>query len=362
MREIARRASVSPTTVAHVLNDTPGAQVAEKTRKKVRTVAEKLGYQKSLLSRSIKNPLRHLGIAVAGDQAEPSDTFDIFEGIRAEALGENYFPVIQPMPTRQGRAICSQAVERMVELHGAKLIDGFIIDKESFPTASIVMLCDQGVHVVTVNGSPAVADSRGRPIPSVVVDTRSAGRLATKHLLDLGHERIGLVRRPYLRYKPRFRPYQVAQHAEGYRQALREAHVPIDEALIADGDRQDRQRTYGAVAALMTHARPTALVVGDDVMALMVMQKLKLLNLRVPADVSVVGYGDWALPVRLAEPELTTVAAPLRKNGRLAARMLIDLLENGDAPQRQVSLQPRLVVRQSTAPASRNLIAHEAHG
>jgi DNA-binding LacI/PurR family transcriptional regulator len=353
MREIARRVGVSPTTVAHVLNDTPGAQVAEKTRRKVLQAAERIGYQKSLLARSIKSPLRQLGVAVSAverEQPQQTDAWELFEGIRSEACQRSYSPVIQPMPTRLGQTDSTEAVERMAELHRAKLVDGFIIDKQAFTTTSISDLYSKRIPLVMVNGSPVVEGPDGNLVPAVVVDNSEGGRLAIQHLLELGHERIGVITRPFRRFKVCYRPYPVGQLIEGCRKAASEAGLPMRALTILDGDPFDRGRTHRAVDKLLSQdPRPTALFVGDDAMAVLAMQRLAFAGLRVPWDVSVIGYGDWALPVRLSEPALTTIRTPLRENGRIAAMTLIRLVEAGTAEPVQAFLTPELIIRKSTA-------------
>lgn len=356
MREIARRAGVSATTVSHVLNETPGTQVAQATREKVLAVADDMGYQASLLTRSIKSPLRHLGIAVASEQLLASANYaseEIFIAAQAEALAHDYCPVMQPLPSAPGQTDTSAAAERMIEFHRTRLVDGFIIDKVSVLNKAILQLQKHHVPIVTVNGSMVCDPASGKKVPAVVIDNTLGGQFATEHLIDLGHRRIGLITLPYAIYPKGFRPWHVAEIIRGYRQALDSAGITADRDLVVDGNPQDRAETYQVVETIMsTSQAPTALFVGDDSLAVMVMQKLKLMGVRIPEDVSVVGFGDWSLPVRLSEPELTTISTPRQLNGQLAARMLIDLLEGREVMQPQQMLSPELIVRQSSGVVS----------
>jgi LacI family transcriptional regulator len=142
--------------------------------------------------------------------------------------------------------------------------------------------------------------------------------------------------------------YRIADVLRGCRDALIQAGNPLPEHRVARGDETDASRTFAAVRSLMDAADPpTALFVADDAMAIMAIHALARAGLRVPQDVSVVGYGDWPAIVPLADPPLTTVRVPVRESGRRAARLLMDMLEHRADPQ-QITLQPELVVREST--------------
>jgi DNA-binding LacI/PurR family transcriptional regulator len=350
MRDIARQVGVSPTTVAHALNHTPDAQVAKLTRERIWQAAKELGYQQSLLRRSIKDPLRHLGIAVGrAGQDDEADTAAIFAGIREVALARGYIPILHAMPISIGQEDCSAAVEKISELHQVKLLDGVVVDKQCFANVSITELHTRGIPVVVVNGSFEAVTAQGEPIPGMVYDNYLGGRLAVEHLLGLGHRRIALLTRPFFRYSVPFRPMLIRRLLAGYRETLAAAGLAPDDTLFADASPHDRASVAAAIARLLP-ARPTAIFVGDDALAVMAMNALRDRGLQVPRDISVVGYGDHDLPVRLAAPELTTVRTDLHENGRRAAAMLIDLMEGRALPAPQILLPPELVVRHSTAP------------
>lgn len=351
MRTIARHAALSPTTVSHVLNRTPGTYVARETREKVWRVARQLGYQQSLLARSIKTALRHLGLVVAG-QARVDDpcTALIFEGVRQRALKCDYVPVLHAMPARTGRAKAAETVEKMTTLWRSRLVDGFVLDKEGFLNTTVARLHEAGVPLVVVNGQTDIRTAAPAPVPSAVVDNFEAGRLASEHLLSLGHRRIGLLTRPYARFKVPFRPYQVARFIQGCRNALRAAGTKLDPTLVRDADPADKALTWAAVNQLLASPEPpTAILTGDDAIAIMTIHALARRGIRVPDDLSVVGCGNGPLATLVAEPELTTVSAPLRENGRRAVELLISLLEGRDVADTRVMLKPELIVRGSSA-------------
>ncbi|HEX7010445.1 MAG TPA: LacI family DNA-binding transcriptional regulator [Phycisphaeraceae bacterium] len=354
MQQIAARAGVSPTTVAHTLNRTPGAYIAEATRQRVLEAAQALGYQQSLLSRSIKMPLRHLGFVVS-EAARPyarADALEIFEGVRQEAMAHRYLAALIPLaPEVSDHYSADKAVASITQHHRTKLFDGFILDKSCILTASVQQLDAQGVPFVTVNGAACIQPDTQTPIPSVIVHSRVGGRLATSHLLELGHRRIALLTRPWSSFAPNYRPYQVSQLIRGYHDAHTDAGVPYDPALQLDADPWNKTPTYQSVARLLALSNPpTAIFAADDAIAVMVIQALGRHGLRVPRDISVVGFGGWSQAARIADPELTTVTTDLRQNGVLAARLLIERLESGKANALHVALEPHLHVGASTAP------------
>ncbi len=352
MRQIAKGAKVSPTTVAHVLNRTQGAYVAEPTRQRVLQAAQAMGYQEALLSQSIKAPLRHLGVVVGDNDQARADAMEIFEGIRQEAITHDYITVLLPMaPEVSSNYSSDKAVESILHFHRTKLMDGFVIDKSCFLSDPMRALDASGVPVITVNGTPTRHLESQKPILSAVVDNRAGGRMATEHLLACGHRRIALLTRPWAAYPEGYRPYQVSQIVRGYHDALHAAGVAQDPRGLLDAHAWDKRQTYAAVDQLLALDQPpTAIVASDDAIALMIIHALLRRGRRVPRDVSVVGYGDWSQAARLCEPDLTSVHTDLRATGVLAARMIIQRLAGADPVEPQAVLTPRLNVRGSTAP------------
>ena len=273
MRKIAAQAGVSPTTVAHVLNQTPGAYVAADTRQRVLDAAAALGYQEALLSQSIKAPLRHLGMAVS-DTEHPqlrADAMEIFEGARQEAFRHDYITVLLPMtPEVRPNYSSSRGVQAIEQFHRTKLIDGFILDKSSFLNHAVRKLAASGVPIATVNGAPIRSGRSRVPVLSAIVDNHAGARLAVEHLTQLGHQRIALLTRPWTSFPKQYRPYQVAQIIDGYRDALHAAGLEFDSGLVTDADPWDRQITYDAVDRVLSlDPPPSAIFAADDAIALM---------------------------------------------------------------------------------------------
>jgi LacI family transcriptional regulator len=180
-------------------------------------------------------------------------------------------------------------------------------------------------------------------LPSVGATNWAGGLAATEHLLGLGHRRIGAIGGPadYLCSRARI---------DGYRSALDRAGLPFDPALIRHGDFHHEGGFARGAELLSRPDRPTAIFAGSDQQAFGVYEAARQRGLRIPQDLSVVGFDD--LPVaRWASPPLTSVRQPLAEMGRTAAQMLGDLIEGVPLRSNRVELATELIIRESAAPA-----------
>lgn len=352
MRMIARAAGVSPTTVSHVLNETAGTYIAPTTRKKVLDTAAKLGYQKSLLSRSIKKSLRNLGIATTNRNILALDASAvIFDAFRQEALGRNYLTVDLPISAGVGVWTPVTTVKKMKELHQARLVDGYLIDKQHFTNDAVTALCRASIPMVLVNGEPYLSGDESVAVPSVIVDNYQAAHKAVDYLAALGHRNIVLITRPYDMVEKQFHPYQVSRLRKGFYAAKTLAALPCRKIDAVDGDPENRDFTEQAVKKLMSRTpRPTAIMVGDDALAIVAMQQLCSMGLRVPEDVSLMTCGGWASVMRLSPTPFTAMRARLVENGQLAAKLLIDMLDAKDVEKKVTALPAELIEGLTTGP------------
>jgi LacI family xylobiose transport system transcriptional regulator len=189
-----------------------------------------------------------------------------------------------------------------------------------------------------------IVDPAGDPdpdVPSVGSANWAGGLAATRHLTDLGHERVAIITGPEDMLCSRAR-------LDGYRSAMTMAGLPVDPRLVRFGDFQVAGGFEHAMDLLDGPDRPTAVFAGSDLHALGVLEAARLEGLRVPADLSVVGYDDVPL-AQWSSPPLTTVHQPLRQMAEEATRMLFRPDGPGRAARR-IELATHLVVRQSTAP------------
>jgi DNA-binding LacI/PurR family transcriptional regulator len=301
IRDVAARAGVSHQTVSRVINDNP--QVTPATRERVLAAIRDLAFVPSPLARGlISNQTRSLGV-VAEDI---SDQFfaRMAAGAEAEARRRGYYLMIGSVePDDDEAGYLRLMLERRVE--------GLIVARPSVPLSAEAL--SAGIPLVAV-GVGARTD-----VPVVDVDNRRGGYDATKHLLEHGHRRIATITGPAAWPS-------AAARLEGYRDALQEAGAT---ELVERAHGWGLEDGVAAASRLLEQeADFTGLFAHSDLIALGAIRRLREAALRVPDDVSVVGYDD--LPIAdYVEPALTTVHQPMREVGALAAGLLLDRLTGG---------------------------------
>jgi LacI family repressor for deo operon, udp, cdd, tsx, nupC, and nupG len=177
--------------------------------------------------------------------------------------------------------------------------------------------------------------------PTISLDNRAAAKAMTEHLIELGHRRIGLIKGP--KSSPLTR-----DRVAGYQDALQQAGITSDAALICHGDFSLKAGHDGAAAMLELPDRPTALFCENDEMAIGALKRIKQQGLRVPEDISLVGFDDIPFAA-YCDPPLTTISQPAETFGQKAVEMLIALIEKKPIEQRHVVLPFKLTLRNSTA-------------
>lgn len=321
--DVARLAGVSVSTVSKVINDRYG--VAPETYDKVMDVVAALGYESSLVASSLRRRSTNV-IGILVPEFEPFST-ELLKGISSAAEGTGY-----ELLAYSGNLEHNQVgwERRSLSRLAGTLIDGAVIVA---PTASVT---DATIPVV------AIDPHTGRTGPSTIeADNVGGAKAATEHLIGLGHRRIAHVRGRTDLVSARLRE-------QGYRQALEAAGIPFDPQLVRVGGYRAAETTDAARELLSLPERPTAVFSANDLSAIRVLEVARELGLRVPEDLSVVGF-DNVPEAANAEPALTTVAQPLHRMGAEAVRLLLGLL-SGLNTEEHLLLPARLVVRASTAP------------
>jgi DNA-binding LacI/PurR family transcriptional regulator len=324
IRDVAARAGVSHQTVSRVINDSP--RVREATRERVQTAIRDLAFVPSPMARGlISNQTRSIGIVTD----DISDHFfaRVAAGAEVEARRRGYFLMIGSVePGDDEGGYLRLMLERRVE--------GLILARPSVPLAPADLAAARGAGVPLV--AVGFGDLPGFPV--VDVDNRRGGYDATRHLLEHGHRQIATLAGPAAWPS-------AAARLEGHRQALREAGATELVERAADWGLESGR---AAAARLLERDAPfTALFAHSDLIALGAIRQLRDAGLRVPDDVSVVGYDD--LPVaEYVEPALTTVHQPMREVGALAVGFVLDQLSGVAAQTTEAHLLPAvLVARQS---------------
>jgi LacI family transcriptional regulator len=319
---------VSIATVSRVVNG--HADVSAQTRETVRRVMRERGYPG--IPRARAGPSRTALIGVIMPVVHPGYFAVILSGA-VEALYEHDMRAVL-CPTRHSRSREASLLERLA--HGAT--DGAILVLPEESAAELLELTREGLPLVVVD--PLRKMAAGFPVVSAA---HSAGAtLATRHLLELGHRRIAAISGPkdWLASQERLR---------GYHAALAGVAVLPDPRLITYSDFSFDGGRAAATRLLGRPDPPTAIFAFNDNMAIGAMQAARARGLRLPADLSVVGFDDTT-EARSVVPGLTTIRQPLAEMGRTAVSLLCRQIENRRLEPLRVELETTLVIRDSTAP------------
>jgi LacI family transcriptional regulator, galactose operon repressor len=329
IREIASAAGVSIATVSRVINGRP--DVAPDTREAVLQVVREHGFATNRSARALSGGRTGLvGVTLPIVQAA---YFAFILAGSAEALYEQDMRVVL-CPTLHEHEREVTLLDRL--MHGTT--DGAVLMLPEETNEELKALQRMDYPFVVVD--PRVPLDEG--IPAVSAAHASGARAAVEHLLQLGHRRIGAITGP---------PAWMAttERLQGYKGALAAAGVMPDPALIIQSNFEMAGGESAARRLLAAKERPSAIFAFNDNAAVGVLQVARELGLRVPEDLSVVGFDD-SEQAAIVTPALTTVRQPLAEMGRMAVSLLLRLLENQRVEGLKVELATRLVVRASTAP------------
>jgi len=322
IREVAAQAGVSVATVSKVINGRYG--VAADTMARVNAVINDLGYQASLVAQSLRNHRTNvIGILVA--DLEPFSA-ELLKGAADAIRGSGFEMVVY---SAGGLADDHVGWERRY----LSRLSGTLIDGAVLVTPTVVDV-NYGAPIVAID--PHTGQSE---LPTIDSDNLRGGQLATAHLLGLGHRRIAM-----LSGRPDLESSRLRE--QGYRQAMAAAGVPVSEDLVLVGG-YDAQASADCTRTLLTSTQPpTAIFAANDVSAIAAIQAAVGLGLRVPADLSVVGF-DNIPESALCAPPLTTVNQPIRQMGERSIQLLLRLMRGDHVEDTHITLQTDLVVRQS---------------
>ena len=329
LKEVAKHLGVHPTTVSVVLNDVPGRSISQATRDRIKAAAKEFNYQPSLLARSLRSQ-KTLNIGILVPDLAESYHNQIVGGIGDHLMESGYFYFTAHHRRKK------KLIDKYSQMLLGRGADGLIaIDtplEHFFPV-------------------PAVGVAAHRPIPgitNVVLDHRRAAELILTHLWSLGHRRIVFVRGQEFSGDAR----------ERWRYLLEVAHekgIPVRPELVFQlkSDTHSPELGFPVVKQLISRKEQfTAVVAFNDMSAIGMIRALADAKIRVPADVSIIGFDD----IEAAEftiPRLTTVRQPLSEMGRTAAQCVLQRIQRTEVFRQEITVEPDLVVRESTAAKSR---------
>ncbi|MFC4535601.1 LacI family DNA-binding transcriptional regulator [Sphaerisporangium dianthi] len=322
--KIAKLAGVSPPTVSRVINGQAG--VALGTRQRVEAVLREHGYRRRDTSSSIAI------VELVFHALESMWALEIIRGVEQVARECELAVVLTEMQGRltPGKAWTEQVLARRPSGVIAVFSELTVQQQSQLATRSIPLV---------------VIDPTGEPLhhtPSVGATNWSGGMTATRHLLELGHRRIGMLSGPTQWPCCRAR-------LDGYRAAMDAAGVPVDPDLVRVSTLYVEGGLRDGTELLRLPDPPTAIFTANDLQAFGVYEAARRSGVRIPDDLSVVGFDDLSF-TQWAGPPMTTVRQPLVQMGATAARMIATLAADEELEQHRVELATELIVRESTAP------------
>jgi len=338
IRDVAASAGVSVATAARALGGY--GCVSHASRERVLRAAKSLDYAPSSIARSMIKGNTNTIAVVVSDNSNPFFAA-LVRGVENVVLAHGYSLLL----------FNADEDVKKEELHlrtiREKRVDGLVLspsggspDGSRLPPATRIPLVQVDRRLDALQSD------------AVLIDNRAGVRAGMAHLLTLGHTRIGMITGPRRHYTGR-------ERLDGYIEALRDAQLPVDDALILEGDFKQQSGYVLVEEFLRLRPRPTAILVANNLMTIGALLRLKETNVRIPDEMSVIGFDDmeWA---PILTPPLTTIAQPGYNLGSAAAQLLINRLRVGTAldplPPQTVFFQPTLIVRASTGPPARSAV------
>jgi DNA-binding LacI/PurR family transcriptional regulator len=338
LSDIAATVGVTPMTVSRVLNQ--NGYVSEKTRDRVLSVVKEMNYRRNGLARNLKRQRTDTIGLVLGDISNPYST-ELARAVRQIATVNNYnlFICISEHSAEEDIAAFESLTSHSV--------DGIIVATRANDAG------DEYLKSIVENNVPVVAigrDFHHENVDSISADNLDGGFVATQHLIDLGHRRIGFI-------GAAFDQETKLKRLQGYFNALEKHGIEIDERLVT-GRREARSGVpgysteeigyEGMKRLLSVPNRPTAIFARNDFTAIGAMTAIKESGLRIPQDIAIIGFDDIPLAVHMS-PSLSTVRQPMRLQGQIAAELLLKRIESENSIEREERiLNCELIIREST--------------
>lgn len=327
--DVAKRANVSKATVSRVLNEVP---VLEENRQRVLRAMKELDYKPNAQARSLTSGRTNVVGVLVPDLDGPFYGA-ILEGCQQVLWSHGLYMIVRSTHHIKG------SEPNLVKLLWEKRVDGLIIFtpreiKERPMQALLKDLVTNSFPLVVADGE---LDSLN--ISGVWIDNFKGGYKATKHLIDLGHEKIAILLGPEDGPESKLR-------FNGYKRALKDHNVPFYENLVvAAGDYSSESAR--SVFTQVLKGSPSAVFACSDTLSFGVMEACRDLALRIPDDLSLIGYDDLSF-ARLLTPKLTTIAQPLNLLGQAAAGKVARMISKEEREITQITLDTELIIREST--------------
>jgi DNA-binding LacI/PurR family transcriptional regulator len=324
LKKLAEHLGLNPATVSVVLNDVPGRSIPQPTRDRIKAAAKEFNYRPSLLARSLRNR-RTLTIGILVPELGDGYHTQVLSGVGDHLMDAGYFYFTAHHRHRKNLV---EEYSQMLLGRGAEAL------------IAIDTLLE---HQVPVPVAAVAGHRRIEGITNVVLDHRFAAELTLTHLHSLGHRRIAFMRgQPF--------SSDSDERWNSLLQVAQEIGIPIKPELtmFLERDISSPELGYPGMQHLLSKREEfTALVAFNDMSAIGAMRALQDVGLRVPADISVIGFDDIKAAA-FNNPRLTTIRQPLSTMGRIAAQCVLNRIHGSESFRQQITVEPELVVREST--------------
>ena len=330
IKDVASRAGVHPSTVSRVLNPATRSMVSETLAQEITRIADELGYRRNPIASGLRTNRTYTVGVIIPDLTNPVFP-PIVRGVEHTLDSAGYIAILADSGSRR------RSEKALIENMKARQVDGLILAAANRKDPLVDQCIDQGIPLVLVNRT---VDKHN--VAAVINDDELGIDLALAHLVELGHRAIAYIGGPqrtstgYARYR-------------AFRKTAKKAGIPVTQALIVNARDFTESAGQAALHELTNRGKPfTAIVTANDLLALGCYDALAELGLRCPDDVSITGFNDMPFVDRFS-PSLTTIHIPHDELGVQAAQLLLERIQNPDAPAKQIRLAPRIVVRASTS-------------
>jgi len=331
MKDIARLAGVSRTTVSFVLNDRIDMKISEATRKKVLNIARELDYHPHAIAKSlVKKETRTIGLILCQDlRSVFSDLLfpQVILGINTVAAKKGYKILLHYIGNKTDQ-------DSYYHLAMEKRVDGIILSGPRSNDDELTKLKNEGFPIVLLG------QVVGLDISCSDIDNVDASKKIVNHLICHGHERIAIITNAPLNYTAS------KLRLSGYKEALEENNIDFNEELVGIGNFTP-QSGFKAMQMLLSLKKiPTAVFVASDVVAFGAMDAIRKKDMQIPGDIAVAGFDNISISEYM-EPPLTTINLPGFDIGFNATNLLINIIEKVDMSPRKIILKTNMIIRKS---------------
>ena len=333
--DVAQYAGVSPSTVSYVINNGP-RPVSDTTRQKVLQAVEELSYRPNAVARNLRlQSTKTIGLIIP----DTCNTYfaEVSEGIESFAYEQDYMVVFCNSDYKLERELS------YIDHLYAERVAGIIIIPATSSKKSLTALLKYNIPTVSLDRA-----AKGVKVPSVVANNFRGGYLATRHLISLGHEKIGCISRPVALS-------HATQRMNGYLAALKDAGISHNPSWLALGGYRMENGKKAMNKLLDLDAPPTAVFCYNDMMAIGALRGVHERGLCVPEDISIIGFDD-IIEAAFTCPALTTIHQDKYEMGRKGMKLLLKLIQDKSKTILPTvePLEVKLIIRESTGPAPKN--------